>query len=127
MNDDDTLKTRRCDITRANILAAARERFAAEGYERATIRAIAADAGIDPALVMRYYGNKAGLFAAAADFDLQLPELAAVPRDNVASFLMAICWIWKMEPFLWRNELISFAQFEAAESISTNSIAPPGK
>ena len=45
---------------------AARERFAADGYERATIRAIAADAEIDPSMVMRYYGNKEKLFAAAA-------------------------------------------------------------
>lgn len=88
MKNDATLKARRCDITRANILTAARERFAAEGYERATIRAIAADAGIDPALVMRYYGNKAGLFAAAADFDLQLPELRVVPRNAVGTTLV---------------------------------------
>ncbi|MFC7309986.1 TetR family transcriptional regulator [Streptomyces monticola] len=66
---------RRSDATRAAILAAARERFAADGYERATIRAIARDAGIDPSMVMRYYGNKEGLFAAAAEIDLRFPEL----------------------------------------------------
>ncbi|MFF5177035.1 TetR family transcriptional regulator [Micromonospora sp. NPDC000316] len=70
---------RRSDATRAAILRAARERFAADGYERATIRAIAADAQIDPSMVMRYYGSKEGLFAAAAEFDLRLPDLAAVP------------------------------------------------
>jgi AcrR family transcriptional regulator len=69
-------------------LAAARERFAAEGYERATIRAIAADAEIDPAMVMRYFGNKEKLFAAAADFDLRLPDLAAVPRSCVGAALV---------------------------------------
>ena len=52
------------------ILAAARQRFAESGFERATIRAIAADANIDPSMVMRYFGNKDQLFAAAADFDL---------------------------------------------------------
>ncbi|TDC81535.1 TetR family transcriptional regulator [Actinomadura sp. 7K507] len=62
--------------TAAAILAAARERFAADGYDKATIRAIAADARIDPAMVMRYFGNKEKLFAAAAEFDLELPELA---------------------------------------------------
>ena len=56
--------------TKAVILAAARERFAESGFERATIRAIAADADIDPSMVMRYFGNKDQLFAAAADFDL---------------------------------------------------------
>ncbi|MFI7131399.1 TetR family transcriptional regulator [Nonomuraea sp. NPDC050153] len=61
--------------TKALILAAARERFAADGYDKATIRAIAADARIDPAMVMRYFGNKEKLFAAAAVFDLELPDL----------------------------------------------------
>src|SRR5688572_10691897 len=49
-----TPRARDADATKAAILAAAREHFAASGYERATIRAIAADAHIDPALVMRY-------------------------------------------------------------------------
>lgn len=78
---------RRSDATRAAILTAARERFAADGYERATIRAIAADARIDPSMVMRYYGNKEKLFAAAAEFDLRLPDLAAAPRDTVGARL----------------------------------------
>ncbi|WP_406439472.1 TetR family transcriptional regulator [Streptomyces sp. NBC_01613] len=69
--------------TRAAILAAARARFAADGYEKATIRAIAADAHIDPSMVMRYYGNKEQLFAAAVDIDLELPDLAAVPADEL--------------------------------------------
>lgn len=80
--------TRRSDQTRAAILRAARLRFAAEGYERATIRAIAADAGIDPSMVMRYFGSKNGLFAAAADIDLRLPDLRAVPRDRVGETLV---------------------------------------
>lgn len=86
--NDEIPRGRRGEATRAGILAAARERFAADGYERATIRAIAADAGVDPALVMRYYGNKEGLFAAAAEFDLRLPDLAALPRKAVGSALV---------------------------------------
>jgi AcrR family transcriptional regulator len=79
---------RRSDRTRSAILAAARERFAADGFERATIRAIAADADIDPSMVMRYYGNKERLFAAAAEFDLRLPDLAAVPRRGIGGALV---------------------------------------
>ncbi|HET6294946.1 MAG TPA: TetR family transcriptional regulator [Kribbella sp.] len=79
---------RRSDATRAGILAAARERFAADGYERATIRAIAADASIDPAMVMRYFGNKEKLFAAAAEFDLRLPDLADLPRDRIGAAMI---------------------------------------
>lgn len=65
------------------ILAAARERFATDGYEKATIRGIAADAGIDPAMVMRYFGNKEALFGAAAEFDLELPDLTGVSTDQL--------------------------------------------
>ncbi|OLF12518.1 TetR/AcrR family transcriptional regulator [Actinophytocola xanthii] len=79
---------RRSDRTRSAILAAARERFAADGFERATIRAIAADANIDPSMVMRYYGNKERLFAAAAEFDLRLPDLGAVPRTRTGRVLV---------------------------------------
>jgi AcrR family transcriptional regulator len=74
--------------TKAVILAAARQRFAASGFERATIRAIAADANIDPSMVMRYFGSKDQLFAAAADFDLDLPEVADVPPDELGRLLV---------------------------------------
>lgn len=47
------------------ILAAARSQFADHGYAGATIRAIAAAAGVDPALVHHFYGTKEALFAAA--------------------------------------------------------------
>ena len=79
---------RRSERTKAAILAAAREHFAASGYERATIRAIAGAAGIDPAMVMRHFGNKERLFAAAAEFNLRLPDLTAVPRGSVGSVLV---------------------------------------
>ncbi|GGY66212.1 TetR/AcrR family transcriptional regulator [Streptomyces xanthochromogenes] len=75
--------------TKAAILDAARERFAADGYERATIRAIARDAGIDPSMVMRYYGNKEGLFAAATEIDLRLPRPDALPADGLGAALVA--------------------------------------
>jgi AcrR family transcriptional regulator len=78
-----TDRPRRSDATKDVILTAARERFAADGYERATIRAIAADAGIDPAMVMRYFGNKEKLFAAAAEFDLRLPDLTQIPTGEL--------------------------------------------
>jgi AcrR family transcriptional regulator len=60
----------------------------ASGYQAATIRSIAAVAGIDAALVMRYYGNKEGLFAAAAEFDLRLPDLRALPGRQVGAELV---------------------------------------
>ena len=75
--------------TKAVILAAARERFAESGFERATIRAIAADANIDPSMVMRYFGNKDQLFAAAADFDLDFPDLSNVDQGDVGAAMVA--------------------------------------
>jgi AcrR family transcriptional regulator len=80
---------KKSDRTKAVILAAAREQFAKAGFERATIRAIAADANIDPSMVMRYFGNKNQLFAAAAEFDLQLPDLSDVSRDQLGARLVA--------------------------------------
>jgi AcrR family transcriptional regulator len=74
--------------TKAVILAAARERFGAVGFQAATIRAIAADAGIDPAMVMRYYGSKDKLFAAAAEFDLGFPDFAMIERTQVGRSLV---------------------------------------
>jgi len=76
---------RKADQTKAVILAAARQRFAESGYEAATIRAIAADANIDPSMVMRYFGNKEQLFAAAAEFDLRFPDLTDLPRSQVGT------------------------------------------
>ncbi len=70
------------------ILAAAKERFAQSGFERATIRAIAADANIDPSMVMRYFGSKDQLFAAAADFDLSIPDLSEVEPENIGAQLV---------------------------------------
>jgi len=78
---------RSSERTKAVILAAAREQFAKAGFERATIRAIAADANIDPSMVMRYFGNKDRLFAAASDFDLQIPDLSDTDRDQLGARL----------------------------------------
>lgn len=47
------------------IVDAAREHFMRDGYERATVRGIAADAGVDVAMVYYHFGNKEGLFNAA--------------------------------------------------------------
>lgn len=74
--------------TKAVILSAARERFGSVGFQAATIRAIATDAGVDPAMVMRYFGNKELLFAAAAEFSLQLPDFGAADRSRLGRLLV---------------------------------------
>lgn len=79
---------RNASQTRADILSAARRRFGSEGYERTTLRAVAADVRVDPALVIRYFGSKQDLFAAAVDFTIDLPDLSGVDPDEVASLLL---------------------------------------
>ncbi|GGU36214.1 TetR/AcrR family transcriptional regulator [Lentzea flava] len=56
--------------TRAALIAAAREVFVEKGYDGATVRAIAAKAGVDAAMVNHWFGGKEGLFGQAV---LQLP------------------------------------------------------
>ncbi|GAB2986495.1 TetR/AcrR family transcriptional regulator [Saccharothrix stipae] len=56
--------------TKAALLAAAREVFVERGYEGATVRSIAARAGVDAAMVNHWFGGKEGLFAKAV---LQVP------------------------------------------------------
>jgi AcrR family transcriptional regulator len=53
--------------TRAEIVDAARAAFAERGYDGASLRGIARDAGVDPALVHHYFDGKAALFVAALD------------------------------------------------------------
>jgi AcrR family transcriptional regulator len=79
--------TQRSEKTRTAIVTAARQLLASRGYEATTIRAVAAAAGIDPSMVMRYYGNKEGLFAAAVDVDLRLPDASALPPEEVGNLL----------------------------------------
>src|SRR3954454_12754803 len=122
--------TSRSDQTRAAILTAARQRFAADGFERTTIRAVAADAGIDASMVMRYYGSKDGLFAAAADLDLQLPDLAVVPREKLGETLVRH-WVERWEggfsdellPVLFRSAITNEAAAERLRTVFGAQVA----
>ena len=78
----------RSERTRRSILGAARAMFAARGYEGTTIRAVAARAGVDASMVMRYFQSKAGLFAAAVTMDLQVPDLSSAPASGRGELLV---------------------------------------
>lgn len=71
--------------TRDEILRAARRRFAEGGYDRATFRAIAGDAGVDPALVVQFFGSKKDLFAAATVSPVTLAELSAQAVEDASA------------------------------------------
>jgi AcrR family transcriptional regulator len=78
--------------TREKIVAAARSHFAEAGYEGATIRAIAGGAGVDPALVLHYFGSKEGVFLAAVEFPIDpaavIPPLLAPGLDGLGARLV---------------------------------------
>jgi AcrR family transcriptional regulator len=64
--------------TRAEILTSARTLFAARGFAGTSVRAIAADAGVDPSLVHHYFGSKDDLFVAALQLPVD-PRVALLP------------------------------------------------
>ena len=76
------------------ILEAARTLFAAHGFERATIRAVASRAGVDPALVHHYYGSKEQLFEAALTLPIApaviLPQLLKGDPEHVGERIVRI-------------------------------------
>jgi AcrR family transcriptional regulator len=84
----DTQRPRNAAQTRADILSAARRRFATEGFEPTTLRAIAADVGVDAALVTRYFGSKQDLFATATEFRIDLPDLSGAAAIDIAGMLL---------------------------------------
>ena len=61
--------------TRQAILDAARRRFAEAGYEHTSIRAVAADAGVNAALVMHFFGSKEALFQSAVEWPFDPADL----------------------------------------------------
>jgi AcrR family transcriptional regulator len=73
-------------------VAAARVEFAAHGYDTVSIRAVARRAGVDPALVHHYFGDKADLFAATVDIPIRPDRLVAEilrgPRDAIGATIV---------------------------------------
>ena len=73
--------------TREAILEAAQRTFAASGYDRTTMRAIASEAAVDPALVVHFFGSKQQLFLAVMDLPFNpedvLPGILTGERPTV--------------------------------------------
>jgi AcrR family transcriptional regulator len=79
---------------RTAILSAAREQFAATGYAAASVRGIARQAGVDPALVHHYFGTKEQVFVAAMKLPFQpgemLPQVLAGDPDGLGERLVRL-------------------------------------
>jgi AcrR family transcriptional regulator len=88
--------------TRADILAAARSQFAARGYGGATIRGIAAEAGVNPALVHHFFGSKDQVFVAALNLPFNPSKLVETildgPRDRIGERIL------RLFLGLWRDQ-----------------------
>jgi AcrR family transcriptional regulator len=65
-------------LTRESILAAAAHQFAESGYDRATLRSIAGEAGVDPKLIAHFFGNKQQLFIASVGLPINPADLLSV-------------------------------------------------
>jgi AcrR family transcriptional regulator len=122
------VKARDGEATRSTILATARSQFGNHGFERTTIRSIASAAGVDPALVMHYFGSKAELFAAASRFDIKFPDLSNVAADRVADVLLPMfVAVWGPDgPFLplLRAAATNRAAADALLEVFVERVAP---
>jgi AcrR family transcriptional regulator len=93
---------RRPDPTAERILEAARATFARSGFDGATTRAIAREAGVNVATLAYHFGGKEGLYTAAIErmyaelLALPLPELHGTPRDRVSA-VARLAWRFAQE------------------------------
>lgn len=79
---------------RETILAAAAQHFSEFGYDRTSMRAVAAEAGVDQALIAHYFGSKHELFVAATEFPLDptkiLAEVLEGDRNTIGERLLRV-------------------------------------
>ncbi|MGY4719959.1 TetR/AcrR family transcriptional regulator [Naumannella huperziae] len=106
--------------TRALIIERARELFAERGYERTSLRGVARAAGVDPALLVHYFGGKDGLFAAALELPVDpagLDDAVDVPKarlgEAVTRFYLSI----------WEDPASGPAAVALLRSAATNEAA----
>ncbi|HEY1530582.1 MAG TPA: TetR family transcriptional regulator [Galbitalea sp.] len=91
--------------TRNAILDAARSRFATDGFTNSTIRKIAADAGVDPSLVMQYFGSKDELFATVMNVGpntmSRVSDAFNGPEDSIGERVTrAFLEVWDGDPLV---------------------------
>jgi AcrR family transcriptional regulator len=89
--------------SRGDILLAARASFAERGYDATSLRSVARAAGVDPALVHRFFGGKPGLFAAAMDLPADpgtlVRGLLADGLDGIGDRLVrTFVGVWDSQP-----------------------------
>jgi AcrR family transcriptional regulator len=88
--------------TRAEILIAARSMFADLGYAATTLRAVALQADVDPALILHHYGSKEALFRSAMRVPIDPDAIAAIIGTGARSALGERLCVYFLG--LWENE-----------------------
>ncbi len=108
--------------TRAEILDAARELFAAQGYEKASMRAIAARAKVDPSLIVHHFASKEGLLREAITLPIDprvllASGLADVPDEKVGEELVrVVLGVWE-KPAV-RSRLLSLLRTAVSHDLA---------
>ncbi len=107
---------------RDRLLEAARARFASDGFDRASLRAIAADAGVDASLVRHYFGDKNGLLVATMQLPVDPTELlrtviAAGPDGLGPRLVGAFLGAWDVHHEVFSGLIRT--------TIATSDAAPP--
>lgn len=86
-------------VSRGAVLRAAKRQFAAHGYDKTTLRAIADDARVDPSMVLYLFGSKAALFRESMKLvlpsDLLTSEIAQKDDDLGCRVVRAYLGIWE--------------------------------
>jgi AcrR family transcriptional regulator len=93
---------RNADATRARIISAAQISFSQNSYEGVGVREVATQAGVDPALVIRYFGSKQGLFRAIAEQAFQSAELLVGTPGNLPQRASKLL-VGRMDTDAWRS------------------------
>jgi AcrR family transcriptional regulator len=112
--------------TRRRILHAARGVFAQVGYERATIRGIAAAAGVDKSSVIQYFGTKQALFREAVHWEIPIGELTSDdPVETTENLVRGMLDAWAADPNSPMAVLLrtSMTSEDAAEILRTHITA----
>jgi AcrR family transcriptional regulator len=96
--------------------------FVAAGYERATIRAVAVDAGVDAGLVMHYFGSKQELFRRVID-SAPVPEVSGPPEQATEQILATLADRLAHEPASSLAVLRSMLTNPEADSVLSAGMA----
>ncbi|MGI3212796.1 TetR family transcriptional regulator [Roseovarius tibetensis] len=123
--------TPKSEATRQAILEAAQRQFYERGYDGASVRQIAQAVPIDPAMIMRYFGSKEGLFSAAVVIDLKLPDPEKILRDTAGAALVAhFLNLWEGErsaiglPILLRSAVSNQDASDKIHAVFEEQVAP---